>query len=99
MATVGATPPVVDNDSDGDVVDGDICELFAVEFGEKAELGWLSAGEDSWCCKLWWIDVSTARGVASEIGDVAAERGRNKKEGEREGGSREWEGIYTCICV
>ena len=46
MATVGAMPPTTDEDV-VIVDDGDICELVAVELGERAELGWLSAGEDS----------------------------------------------------
>ncbi len=45
VATIVATPPATDDDDD--IVDGDSCELVAVEMGENVELGWLSAGEDS----------------------------------------------------
>ena len=45
VATTVATPPATDDDDV--IVDGDICELVAVEMGERAELCWLSAGEDS----------------------------------------------------
>ena len=71
MAIVCAKLPAAAAADDVTAVAGDISELVVL-LGERAELGWLSTGDDNCCCCCGRCEVSTTRGVASEIGDAAA---------------------------